>query len=355
MTEGQSISVAIVGSGPSGLYAADALLRQRPDATIHVYERLPTPFGLVRSGVAPDHPGTKAVVRQFEKMMERPNVRFIGNVAVGEHFPLADLRDAYDLVFIAIGAASDRLLGLPGEDLSGIYGSGAFTGWYNGHPDYATLDPVIGRRIAIVGMGNVALDIARIIARSPDELADTDISSGALAVLRDCRAKHITLFARGTPDAASFTTAELIGLAALPHVSLSVDGDIPNNHDDPIIRKRLAALRAVQSIEGTVSIHFAFGRTPLAVEGNGRVERLLTRRTRDGVCETASLETVITAIGFQTPATLDLPISGNHVACDDDGRIAPGLYALGWAKRGPSGTIPTDRVLQRKQASPSLT
>ena len=354
MTNEHPISVAIVGSGPSGLYAADALLRQKPDATIHIYERLPIPFGLVRSGVAPDHPGTKTVVRQFEKLMERPNVRFIGNVAVGDDIPLANLRDTYDLVFIAIGTACDRRLGIPGEGLQGIYGSGAFTSWYNGHPDHAALDPVVGRRIAIVGMGNVALDIARIIAQGPDALALTDISSSALAILRESRTEHITLFARGMPESASFSSSELNGLAALPRSSLTVDGDIPRRHDDPVTEKRLEALRAVQASDGAVSIHLAFGRMPLAIEGDGRVERLLLRRAQDGGCETGLFDTIITAIGFEVSAIPDLPICDNHVACDDDGRVLPGLYALGWAKRGPSGTIPTNRQEAQKVVRQAL-
>ena len=215
MTSAPLRHVAIVGSGPSGLYAADALVRAAPDIGIDIYERLPTPFGLVRSGVAPDHPGTKAVVRQFEKLFERPNVHFIGNVEVGRDVSLEALHRAYDLLFIAAGAPVDRRLAIPGEDMDGVYGSAAITGWYNGHPDWIGLAPRIGERVVIVGMGNVALDIARLLVRRPEELAAIDLPSCARTLLRSRNPRQVRLMARRGPLQASFTPTEMAALSAM--------------------------------------------------------------------------------------------------------------------------------------------
>jgi len=344
-------NVAIIGSGPSGLYAATALMRARPDLTLDIFERLPTPFGLVRSGVAPDHAGTKAVTRQFEKLMEHPNVSFLGNVEIGRDVGIADLRQAYDLVFIATGASVDRKLGIRGEELTGVYGSAAFTGWYNGHPDWSALSPFIGPRVAIIGMGNVALDIARILARSAKELASTDISGDALKILGAGRAHHITLVARRGPRRATFTAAELTALAALPEVSVNLLTPVPEDTGDQAVDRRLAALRAANAAGGPVSVHLTFDRTPIAFEGNGCVQAVVWR-DRDGEERRESFDTVVTAIGYQSAVIQGVPMAGGAAECDENGRILPSLYALGWFRRGPSGTIPTGR--QEAQATVRL-
>lgn len=343
MTAGAPRHIAIVGSGPSGLYATDALIRADPDLNIDIYERLPTPFGLIRSGVAPDHPGTKAVVRQFEKLLLRPNVHFLGNVEIGRDVALDALRRAYDLVFIAAGAPADRRLGIPGEDLAGVYGSAAMTGWYNGHPDWSGLAPVIGERVTIVGMGNVALDIARILMRCPDELAATDLSSAALSLLRRRRVREITVAARRGPLEASFTATELAALAALPDVAIDVDTPVPGDVGHPTIDRRLAALRMNGATAAARSIRLCFERTPVEIVGKTKVEAVVWQNSATGKTRREACDTVITAIGYRAQAMQGLPLVNGHADCDDEGCIAPGLYALGWFKRGPSGTIATNR------------
>lgn len=343
MTATGARHVAIVGSGPSGLYAADALIRAEPDLVIDIYERLPTPFGLIRSGVAPDHPGTKAVVRQFEKLFLRPNVRFFGNVEVGRDVTMHALRRAYDLLFVAAGARVDHQLAVPGKHLAGVYGSAAFTGWYNGHPDCSDLDPAIGERVAIVGMGNVALDIARILVRHPDDLAATDVPTGALALLRRRRAREIQLAARRGPLDATFAAAELTALAAVPGVSITTDTVIPGDTGSPIVDRRLAALRDCGTATGALPIRLCFGRIPVEILGNGRVEAVRWKDASSGHTYCEPCDTLITAIGYHSVAIEGLPLVTGRADCAESGRIAPGLYALGWFRRGPSGTIATNR------------
>ena len=174
--------IAIIGSGPSGLFCADALLRQRPELKIDVFDRLPTPYGLIRCGVAPDHQGTKAVTRQFDRLFGGGSLRFIGNVAVGTELPLARLTGHYDAVVLALGAHADRPLGIPGDGLPGRYGSMAFVGWYNGHPDFCALDPLLDHPgVAVIGMGNVAVDIVRVLGKTPAEMSASDLCGHAAA------------------------------------------------------------------------------------------------------------------------------------------------------------------------------
>lgn len=343
MTAAAPRHVAIIGSGPSGLYAADALVRAAPDSIIDIYDRLPTPFGLIRSGVAPDHPGTKAVVRQFEKLFERPNVHFLGNVEIGRDVALDALRRTYDLVFVAAGAPLDRRLDIRGEDLPGVYGSAAITGWYNAHPDRSGLAPVIGERVVIVGMGNVALDIARILARNPDELATTDMPADVLTTLRKNPVRQIVVAARRGPLDASFTATEMAALAALPGVMIETDTEIPQDVGEPAVDRRLAALRVGRSGAGALSIRLCFNRTPIEIVGNRRVEAVRWQDTPNDRIRSEPCDTVITAIGYRAQAIDGLPLVNGRVDCDENACIAPGLYALGWFRRGASGTIATNR------------
>lgn len=343
MTAAAPRHVAIIGSGPSGLYAADALIRAAPDSIIDVYDRLPTPFGLIRSGVAPDHPGTKAVVRQFEKLFQRPNVHFMGHVEIGRDVSLDALRRAYDLVFIAAGAPVDRRLAIRGEDLTGVHGSAAITGWYNGHPDWSNLAPAIGERVVIVGMGNVALDIARILTRNPGDLAATDIAADALAWLQESPVRQVVVAARRGPVDAGFTATEMAALSALADVSLHVDADIPADTGDAAVDRRLAVLRHQSNSMGTRSIRLCFDRKPLEIIGNGRVEAIEWQDSSSGRIWREPCDTVITAIGYRAQAIERVPLIDGRADCGEDARIAPGLYALGWFRRGASGTIATNR------------
>ena len=306
-------SVCIVGSGPSGCFVAQALLKLRPDARIIILDALPVPYGLVRYGVAADHQGTKAITRQFDRLFERQGVVFAGGVALGRDVTLEALREAFDAVVLATGLHQDRRLGIPGEVLAGVHGSGAVTRAWNGWPD-APL-PVIGRRVVVLGNGNVALDIVRLLAKGEGELAGSD-----LALVPGQGVETIEIIGRSPAEAAKFDPVMLRDLARLGECAIRVIGAggaaglvALDGHSPPGARKTLT---------------FRFGLTPRAIEGAGRVERIVF----DGL--TLDCDTVITAIGFE----------GDRPAADAEGVVAPGLYAAGWAKRGPRGTIPENRA-----------
>ncbi len=344
--------IAIVGSGPSGLFCADALLRQRPDLKIDVFDRLPTPYGLIRCGVAPDHQGTKAVTRQFDRLFGGGSLRFIGNVTVGTDLPLARVAEHYDAIVLALGAHADRPLGIPGENLPGRYGSMAFVGWYNGHPDFHALDPLLDRSgVAVIGMGNVAVDIVRVLGKTPAEMAASDICSHAAAKISGAPLTDLYMIGRRGPVEASFTSAELAELGRLDRVRPVVDkanlpDTIPPGLDPAEARvkeKNLQILHefASRSDDKPVRLHFLFHAVPEAVLGNGRVEGLKLK----GQDAPLTVGTVISAIGYRTATIGDLPPADERgVIANTDGLVAPGLYVVGWAKRGPSGTIPTNRT-----------
>jgi ferredoxin--NADP+ reductase len=343
--------IAIVGSGPSGLFCADALLRQRPDLKIDVFDRLPTPFGLVRFGVAPDHQGTKAVTRQFDRLFAGGSLRFLGHVQVGTDLPLAELRRHYDAVVLALGAHADRPLGIPGEDLPGRYGSMAFVGWYNGHPDYRDLAPRLDKPgVAVIGMGNVAIDIVRVLGKTRAEMASSDLTAHAAEVIAAAPLTDLYILGRRGPVEASFTSAELAELGRLERVRPVVKkSDLPDAlpadldpNEARVKEKNLAILHefAAREDDRPIRLHFLFNAAPEAIVGSGRVEGL---KIRGGA--TLDVGTVISAIGYRTAADGDLPQSdARGVIANTDGRIEAGLYVVGWAKRGPSGTIPTNRA-----------
>lgn len=343
--------IAIVGSGPSGLFCADALLRQRPDLKIDVFDRLPTPYGLVRFGVAPDHQGTKAVTRQFDRLFAGGNVRFLGHVQVGRDLPLADLRNHYDAVVLALGAHADRPLGIPGEALPGRYGSMAFVGWYNGHPDFRDLEPLLDRPgVAVIGMGNVAIDIVRVLGKTKAEMASSDLTAHAAGMITTAPFTDLYILGRRGPVEASFTSAELAELGRLERVRPVVKkSDLPDAlpagldpNEARVKEKNLAILHdfAAREDDKPIRLHFLFNAVPEAITGSSRVEGL---KIRGGA--TLDVGTVISAIGYRTAADGDLPQSdARGVIANTDGRIEPGLYVVGWAKRGPSGTIPTNRA-----------
>jgi len=354
--------IAIVGSGPAGYYAAEACQKQFGDAVrIDILDRLPVPFGLIRSGVAPDHQSIKAVARRYEAVALTDNVRFVGKLSVGRDIGIAELTDLYDAVILATGAPADRPLGIPGEALPGVIGSAAFVGWYNGHPDFADLDPAVdGQDIVIIGNGNVALDCARILAKSEAEFAGSDVVDHAFRRLVAARPRSITILGRRGPRQIAMTPKELGELGQLARACVHVDpADLPPEASDAALepgqRKSVALLRAFARThdEKAVPIRFDFFAQPRAVEGEAHAERLLVERTTlgpdgaaTGTGETYVLPAglVISCIGYRTSPIPDVPYDEKRGRFEnEDGRIAPGLYCVGWARRGPTGTIGTNK------------
>ena len=350
----------IVGSGPAGFYTAEALEKAYGDqARVDILDRYPVPYGLIRFGVAPDHQSLKAVSKRYDKVAESPGVDFIGNVTVGRDISVAELLDLYDAVILATGAPHDRKLGIPGEDLPGVVGSAEFVGWYNGHPEFADLNPFLnGTHTAVVGNGNVALDCARILAKTRHEFEGSDIVGHALDALDHSAIRTITILGRRGPHQIAMTPKELGELghleAAVPVVEPAdfppVEADEPL---EPGLRKSVALLRGFADLSQDKPKHmvFDFFAKPLRVEGDGKVERIIVECTEldekgsaRGTGETyevpASL--VITAIGYSTSPIPDVPFEGGKFV-NESGRIADRLYAVGWARRGPSGTIGTNR------------
>ena len=331
--------IAIIGSGPSGCYLADHLLRLVPDCRVDVIERLPVPFGLVRHGVAPDHQGTKAVARVFDRMLARDRVGFFGHVEVGRDIRLDDLETLYDAVVLATGAPDDRRLDIPGEDLAGVVGSGRFIGWINGHPDHpdSLLPPA--RSAVVIGNGNVALDVVRLLAKTPDELDGSDLGRAASDLLRRSAIETIHVVGRRGPEAAKFTDHELGELATLRHARPIVADPSLLQSDTPVV----AILRGFQDLAPRpITIAFHFGLAPDVLLGETKVEaaRFLDA---DGKPHTLPADLVVTCVGYRARACgSEAPTDGFFA--NDGGHIRDRLYAVGWAKRGPSGTIPTNRV-----------
>jgi NADPH-dependent glutamate synthase beta subunit-like oxidoreductase len=358
--------IAIIGSGPAGYYTAEAAQKAfGDDVRIDIIDRLPVPFGLIRFGVAPDHQSIKAVSNRYEKVALSDNVRFVGNVNVGKDVSIAELQELYDAVVLATGAPNDRALEIPGSDLSGVYGSAAFVGWYNGHPDFAGLDPDLsGDHVVVIGNGNVALDVARILSKTDQEFAGSDIVAHALDALSVSKTEEITFLGRRGPHQIAMTPKELGELGHLQKAAPFVDrADLPEAEADallePGIRKSVTHLREFAAVpesfrtEKPISVNFDFYASPVAIEGNGKVERIIVERTilddqlrSHGTGETYAIKCsmVISCIGYQTPPIDDVPFENSRGRfASDDGRILPGLYCVGWARRGPSGTIGTNR------------
>ena len=355
---------AVVGSGPAGFYTAEALAKAYGDqARIDIIDRYPVPYGLIRFGVAPDHQSLKAVSKRYDQVAMSEQVSFVGNVAVGRDVSAAELLGLYDAVILAIGAPHDRKLGIPGEELPGVVGSAEFVGWYNGHPDFANLDPPLGgTHAAVIGNGNVALDCARILAKNRHEFEGSDIVSHALKALDRSAIRTITILGRRGPHQISMTPKELGELGHLEAAAPVVDiADFPPVEVDDALepghRKSITILRDFASHEPDGSkpreIVFDFFAKPVRIEGDGKVQRLIVERTvlddsgsARGTGETyevpASL--IITSIGYQTPRIDGVPYDerGGKFA-NDQGKIDDGLYAVGWARRGPTGTIGTNR------------
>ena len=355
---------AVIGSGPAGFYTAEALEKAVGDrARVDILDRYPVPYGLIRFGVAPDHQSLKAVSKRYDKVAESPGVDFIGNVTVGRDVSVDELLELYDAVILATGAPHDRKLGIPGEDLPGVVGSAEFVGWYNGHPDFAELDPPLsGTHAAIIGNGNVALDCARILSKTRGEFDGSDIVGHALDALDASAVKTVTILGRRGPHQIAMTPKELGELGHLEAASPVVDvADFPPVEADDALepghRKSITILRGFADTPPDEAkpkrMVFDFFAKPLRIEGDGKPEKIIVERTEldengaaRGTGETyevpASL--VISAIGYSTSPIADVPYDergGKFL--NEGGHIADRLYAVGWARRGPSGTIGTNR------------
>jgi ferredoxin--NADP+ reductase len=369
--------VAIVGSGPSGYFAAASLLKfadsaDDADVRVDMLEMLPTPWGLVRSGVAPDHPKIKSISAQFEKTALDPRFRFFGNIVVGDHVQAAELAERYDAVIYAVGAQSDRSLGIPGEDLAGSVAAVDFVGWYNAHPHFEEMAPDISSgRAVVVGNGNVALDVARILVTDPDVLATTDIADHALKVLHDRGVEEVLVLGRRGPLQAPFTTLELRELGALEglgDVDVIVDpADFADITDEDIeaagktVRNNIKVLRGYAEREPRGAkrrIVFRFCTSPIELKGEGRVESIVLGRNAlvddngrivakdTGEREEVPAQLVVRAVGYRGVPTPGLPFddrSGTipHANGRIDGRRNE--YVVGWIKRGPTGVIGSNK------------
>ena len=358
--------IAIVGSGPAGYYTAEAAVKQwGEDARVDIFDKLPVPFGLIRTGVAPDHQSIKAVARRYEKTAIGDTVRFAGNVEIGRDIAIEELTELYDAVILATGAPRDRDLPIPGADSANVFGSAAFVGWYNGHPEYAALAPDLsGRHAVIIGMGNVALDVARILSKTEAEFEGSDIVAHALELLRDSNIETITILGRRGPHQIMMTPKELGELLRLERAVPRVENaDLPPPESDDMLdpgqRKSVTLLREFAALSPSdragkaLSINFDFFASPTLIEQEGgQLSGLVVERTelKDGRAvgsgETYRIpaDLLISCIGYRTSPIVGVPFDERAGRFpNEEGRIAPALYCVGWAKRGPSGTIGTNR------------
>lgn len=352
------LSVAVVGAGPAGMFAADELLRH-PGVRVTVHDRLPTPYGLARAGVAPDHQDTKQVTQLFRTIESQPGFRYRLGVELGTDLTHTDLLREHHAVIYAVGASTGRRLGIEGEDLRGSVSATDFVGWYNGHPDRAHDDhPLDTERAVVVGNGNVALDIARILTADPDALARTDISDRALAALRTSDVREVVLLARRGPAQSAFTVPELLALSALKDVDVLVEGWPEGLDPDTSDKTRLLADLATRTpAEGRRRIVLRFLTSPLRITGDTSVRALEITPTElytddDGTVRarpaggTQVLETglVLRSVGYRARPVPGLPFDeASATVPHEAGRVEPGVYVAGWIKRGPTGFIGTNK------------
>ncbi|WP_221090656.1 FAD-dependent oxidoreductase [Deinococcus aquaedulcis] len=368
-TEARPLRVAVIGSGPSGVFAAEALLKQTAvPVQVDVYDRLPTPYGLVRYGVAPDHLTIKSVTRGFEKTLADPRVRFFGNVEFGTDLTYEDARAHYDALLYAVGASSDRRLGIPGEDLAGSMSATEFVAWYNGHPDAAAREMVLhASGVAVVGVGNVALDVSRILAKTTQELHESDIAAHALDALEHSHVRDIWILGRRGPAQAAFTTKELREFGELSDAEPVVNPAEIALTDaeeaaitDNTKKKNVEVLRdfAAREAEGKPRrVHLRFLVSPVEIldDGQGRVGGLKVERNRldeggnavgTGEYEVLPVQMVLRSVGYRGVALSGVPFDEKRgVIPNTEGRVdgRPGEYTAGWIKRGPSGVVGTNR------------
>ncbi len=372
-TPDRPLRVAIIGSGPAGFYTAEPLLKPHVHCTVDMFERLPVPFGLVRGGVAPDHPKIRGAVRAFEKLAENPRFSFLGNATVGRDISLEELHRFYDAIVLATGAGADRPMGIPGEDLPGCHSAFSFVGWYNAHPDFTDCTFDLSQETAvIVGAGNVALDAARILLSPVDQLRNTDIARQALDALAESRVREVHIVARRGPVQAKFALAELKEMGCIPgctpvayHEDILLDENSAQEMDSPDTQRMMDILReyALPVYAGTgrrVVFQFLLG--PHAVRGTDRVQSVTFEKKRlvgppfrqqgQGTGELVEIPCglVFRSIGYHGVPIPGLPfreaegiIPNTLGRVEQNGRVLPGIYTAGWIKRGPSGQIGTNK------------
>ena len=373
--------VAIVGSGPAGFYAAEQLMKPEDSVVeVDMFDKLPTPFGLVRAGVAPDHPKIKSVIRVYEKTAARPEFRFFGNVTIGEDISVQELRDRYHAVLFAYGTATDRQLGIPGEDLAGSHPATEFVAWYNAHPDYADHDYDLScKRVVVIGNGNVAADVARMLALPREELEGTDTADHAIEALAESGVEEIVVLGRRGPAQAAFTNPEVRELGEMTQADVVIDpadmeldeisrAYVESEECDPTNKRNVEIFtefseRAPEGKKQRIVLRFLC--SPVEIKGDDRVQSLVVGRNelvtddsgavraRDtGEREEIECGMVLRSIGYKgAPIDESLPFDERRGVIrneagrvtDDRGEQVPGLYATGWIKRGPSGVIGTNK------------
>ena len=348
--------VAIVGAGPAGYFAAQALQNLQNEElqfSIDMIERLPTPWGLVRSGVAPDHPKIKTVAKVFEKIAAEPGFRLFANVELGLDLTIEQLKERYDAVVIATGSAVGKKLGIPGEELPGSMSAATFVPWYNSHPDFKDHNIDLSCQTAVViGAGNVAMDVARILALEPGELEPTDTADHAIDAFKESAVRTVVISARRGAEYAAFTAPELRELPKLEHTNVIMDksditeaisraGDAPAKD----VKSNLDAMLLIAEKEVTNherTMKFQFLATPIEIKGSGRVEEVVFQKTGSDERFSIKCGLVITAIGYEATWLAGVPYEKGKVV-NTDGRIEENFYVVGWAKRGPSGVIGTNK------------
>jgi ferredoxin/flavodoxin---NADP+ reductase len=348
--------IAIVGAGPAGYFAAQALQNLADEKTsysIDMIERLPTPWGLVRSGVAPDHPKIKTVAKVFEKIASTEGFRLFANVELGSDLTIDQLKERYDAVVLATGSPKGKQLGIPGEELPGSLSAATFVPWYNAHPDFKDESIDLSSHTAVViGAGNVAMDVARMLALEPSELDPTDTADHAIDALKQSAIREVVISARRGAEHAAFTSPELRELPKLEHTNVVIE---PEDISAAIVRagdeiekdtkSNLDAMTVIAEREPTAherTMRFQFMATPIEIKGDGKVEEVVFKRT--GSEETVSIKCglVVTAIGYEAPELEGIPFAHGKVV-NHDGFVDENLYVVGWAKRGPSGVIGTNK------------
>jgi ferredoxin--NADP+ reductase len=348
--------VAIVGAGPAGYFAAQALQNLQTEElqfTIDMIERLPTPWGLVRSGVAPDHPKIKTVAKVFEKVATAGNFRLFGGVELGTDISIEQLKEMYDAVVIATGSSIGKKLGIPGEDLPGSISAAQFVPWYNAHPDFADFKVDLnGSTAVVIGAGNVAMDVARMLALEPSELDPTDTADHAIDALKVSAIREVVISARRGPEHAAFTSPELRELPKLEHTNVLMDkSDIESAIDragseiEKDTKSNLDAMLLISEKERTNhdrTMKFQFLATPVEFKGAGKVEEIVFQKTGSDEKISVKCGLVITAIGYEAASIPGVPYERGKVV-NNEGRVSENLYVVGWAKRGPSGVIGTNK------------
>ena len=366
MTSPTDLRVAVIGAGPAGIYASDLLAKQ--GVNIDLFEQMPAPFGLIRYGVAPDHPRIKGIIASLHRVLDTPTIRLLGNIHIGEDITIAQLHEYYDAVLLATGAVADRDLGIPGENLNGSYGAADFVGFYDGNPRFHRTWNLTATHIAIIGVGNVALDISRILAKTANELHTTEIPDNVYQTLKTNQATHIHIFGRRGPAQAKFTPLELKELDHSPSINVVVDPEDIDYDEASIAARRASksqdlvcqtleqyAMREPKDAPHTLHIHLF--ENPVEILGeDGNVVGLRTERMElDGTGHVQGtgkftewpVQAVYRAVGYRSEAitavpfdhgTAVIPNDGGHVV-DPAGEIVPGVYVTGWIKRGPVGLI----------------